>query len=73
MCSRFDAKKVSKKSFLWLTFDSKDMSARANKIDYYFLNEMSTATEHEILQENRKRKRRKDVYEAEEILAEKKV
>ena len=44
-----------------------------SKLDYQGLHISSTASELEILEATSKTKRRKDVYQAEEVLAEKKV
>jgi len=48
-------------------------SRKLFSINYRFFNEMSTASELEILHERQRKKYKKDVYQAEEVLAEKKV
>uniref|UniRef100_A0A7M5WXK7 Chromo domain-containing protein n=1 Tax=Clytia hemisphaerica TaxID=252671 RepID=A0A7M5WXK7_9CNID len=48
-------------------------SCRKARFSYKFLHESSTATDHEIIHELRRKRSKKDVYQAEEVLAEKKI
>ena len=49
------------------------MSRQKTPVDYKFLHQFSTASELEVLSARLKRKNKSDVFQAEEILAEKKV
>ena len=52
---------------------SKFEMSRGRSVHYKSLNNFSSASEHEILAQQKARKRKRDVYNVEEILAEKKV
>ena len=57
-----------------MSFLSKMLTRATERVSYKSLNTFSTATEWEIIMnEERRLRRRRDIYEAERILAEKKV